>query len=148
MRTIELRKPITEEQQQELSDVLDRASKALAIIETYDQARVDRLCQAVADSTVQGSLSGPLAELPADLRSGVTAKLVSLPASIELISLRDLAWDMGNLVHRHPLNLIALEALAAARHVGAGICVGTGNISPRLEAAARAERVRFRIIDG
>ena len=48
MRTIELRKPITEEQQQELSDVLDRASKALAIIETYDQARVDRLCQAVA----------------------------------------------------------------------------------------------------
>src|SRR5437868_8148068 len=48
MRTIELRKPITEKQQQELSDVLDRASKALAIIETYDQARVDRLCQAVA----------------------------------------------------------------------------------------------------
>src|SRR5256714_10546430 len=48
MRTIELRKPITEEQQQELSDVLDRASKALAIIEPYDQARVDRLCQAVA----------------------------------------------------------------------------------------------------
>ena len=107
-----------------------------------------RLCQAVADSTVQGSLSGPLAELPADLRSGVTAKLVALPASIGLTSLRDLAWDMGNLVHRHPLNLIALEALAAARHVGAGICVGTGNTSPRLEAAARAERLRFRVIDG
>jgi hypothetical protein len=106
-----------------------------------------RLCQAVADSTVQGALSGPLAELPADLRSGVTAKLVVLPASIGLVSLRELAWDMGNLVHRHPLNLIALEALAAARHVGAAICVGTGNVSPRLEAAALAEQVRFRVID-
>jgi len=106
-----------------------------------------RLCQAVADSTVQGSLSGPLAELPEDLRSGVTARLVALPASIGLTSLRELAWDMGNLVHRHPLNLVALEALAAARYVGAGICVGRGNVSPRLQAAARAENVRFRVID-
>jgi sulfoacetaldehyde dehydrogenase len=41
-------KDITEEQQQELELALERARKALAIIETYDQARVDRLCQAVA----------------------------------------------------------------------------------------------------
>src|SRR5208283_2299112 len=36
------------EQKQELDMVFERARKALAIIETYDQARVDRLCQAVA----------------------------------------------------------------------------------------------------
>ncbi|CAD5375124.1 NAD-dependent aldehyde dehydrogenases [Rubrivivax sp. A210] len=40
--------PITAEQQEELDMVFERARKALAIIETYDQARVDRLCQAVA----------------------------------------------------------------------------------------------------
>ena len=45
---IETRRPITPEQQQELDEVFERAQKALAIIETYDQARVDRLCQAVA----------------------------------------------------------------------------------------------------
>jgi sulfoacetaldehyde dehydrogenase len=39
---------ITIEQQQELDTAFGRAQKALAIIETYDQARVDRLCQAVA----------------------------------------------------------------------------------------------------
>ena len=44
----EVKKGITEEQQQELDEVFARAHKALAIIETYDQARVDRLCQAVA----------------------------------------------------------------------------------------------------
>ena len=48
MSAIETQKPITEEQRQELDDVLARARKALAIISTYDQARVDRLCRAVA----------------------------------------------------------------------------------------------------
>ena len=41
-------KPISDDQRQELDDAFARARKALAIIETYDQARVDRLCQAVA----------------------------------------------------------------------------------------------------
>ena len=48
MAATEIKKAITEEQQQELDEVFARAAKALAIIETYDQARVDRLCQAVA----------------------------------------------------------------------------------------------------
>lgn len=39
---------INAEQQAELDGAFERARKALAIIETYDQARVDRLCQAVA----------------------------------------------------------------------------------------------------
>jgi len=46
--TAEVKKSITPEQQQELDAAFERARKALAIIETYDQARVDRLCQAVA----------------------------------------------------------------------------------------------------
>lgn len=41
-------KTLTEEQQQELDLAFEKAKKALAIIETYDQERVDRLCQAVA----------------------------------------------------------------------------------------------------
>src|SRR5256884_3892951 len=45
---IDTRKSINDEQQQELDQAFERARKALAVIETYDQARVDRLCQAVA----------------------------------------------------------------------------------------------------
>ena len=48
MAATETKKPVTAEQQQELDAALRRAGKALAVIETYDQARVDRLCQAVA----------------------------------------------------------------------------------------------------
>jgi sulfoacetaldehyde dehydrogenase len=41
-------KELTEEQRQELEAILERARVAAAVIATYDQARVDRLCQAVA----------------------------------------------------------------------------------------------------
>jgi sulfoacetaldehyde dehydrogenase len=41
-------KELSPEQQQELEETLGRARTALAVIATYDQARVDRLCQAVA----------------------------------------------------------------------------------------------------
>lgn len=40
-------KPITEEQKQEIREMLGKARAAMAAIESYDQARVDRLCQAV-----------------------------------------------------------------------------------------------------
>ncbi|MCX7779457.1 MAG: aldehyde dehydrogenase family protein [Negativicutes bacterium] len=39
---------LTKEQQAELDAAFEKAQKALKIIESYDQARVDRLCQAVA----------------------------------------------------------------------------------------------------
>ena len=42
------RKEITQEQQQELDVAFERAREALAVIETYSQDRVDRLCRAVA----------------------------------------------------------------------------------------------------
>jgi sulfoacetaldehyde dehydrogenase len=42
------RKEMTPEQIQELDDLFARAREAQKVIETYDQARVDRLCQAVA----------------------------------------------------------------------------------------------------
>jgi sulfoacetaldehyde dehydrogenase len=45
---IDTKKGIDDEQQQELDHAFEHAREALAVIETYDQARVDRLCQAVA----------------------------------------------------------------------------------------------------
>ena len=40
-------KPITEEQKQEIQQMLGKARAAMSAIEDYDQKRVDRLCQAV-----------------------------------------------------------------------------------------------------
>jgi sulfoacetaldehyde dehydrogenase len=48
MTTTQRKNELSADQQQELDDAFARARAALTIIETYDQKRVDRLCQAVA----------------------------------------------------------------------------------------------------
>ena len=69
----------------------------------------------------------------------VIASVVELPPTIDLVSLRTLGWPMGQLVHGGAhLNLLSLEALAAARHLNAEICLAeTDNNEPLMDAAPR-----------
>jgi sulfoacetaldehyde dehydrogenase len=57
------KKGLTAKQEQELDCVLERARRALAIIETYNQAQVDRLCQAVAWSVSNKKCFARLVEM-------------------------------------------------------------------------------------
>ncbi|MCU1351291.1 MAG: hypothetical protein JWM05_500 [Acidimicrobiales bacterium] len=102
-----------------------------------------RLCQAaLASRSRAGVLSLPFADLPADLRSQARAALLELPAEIELLSLRRLGPVIGRLRERHRLNLLGMEALAAAITLGADVYLSAP--SPRLQAALTAEGCRFR----
>ncbi|MFC8683440.1 aldehyde dehydrogenase family protein [Microbacterium ureisolvens] len=56
-------KPLSPEQERELDEVFARARAALAVIETYDQARVDRLIQAVAWAVANRSTFHRLVEM-------------------------------------------------------------------------------------
>jgi acyl-CoA reductase-like NAD-dependent aldehyde dehydrogenase len=48
MVATETTKPLTDEQGQELDAAFERAKRALAVVESYSQEKVDRLCRAVA----------------------------------------------------------------------------------------------------
>ena len=97
-----------------------------------------RLCRALAGRRVTGRLSRALLEAPPDAAEAVLASVVELPATIGLVSLRELGWPMGRMVHDHRLNVMALEALCAARRIGGAICVDEKNESPALVGAAAA----------
>lgn len=101
-----------------------------------------RLCSALHDPDLAGSLSGPIASLPSELRAGVIRRVVALPATIRLISMRDLAWSASGLGRRYGLNLLAAEALGAAVETGGAIATAAPNLPPRLLDAARRENVR------
>ncbi len=101
-----------------------------------------RLCSALHDPEVVGSLSGPVAALPHDLRAGVIERVITLPPSIGLVSMRGLAWPAAGLGRRHGLNLLAAEALGAAVEAGAAIATAAPNLPPRLVEAAALEHVR------
>lgn len=97
-----------------------------------------RLCQAVLGASDRvGVLSAPFAALPPATRERALQGLLELPDSIGLFSLRDLGPLIGQLRLRHELNILGMEALAAATRLDAEVFLSAS--SPRLEAALRAE---------
>jgi len=107
-----------------------------------------RLCRALADATVTGSLSRSLGDVGPDLARRAVASTIDLPDDVELISLRELGWPMAtHLAEGHRLNLLSLEALAAAAAGGATICLGATDRNPPLQAAASRLGIEVRLID-
>ena len=103
-----------------------------------------RLCQAVLGASDRtGALSGPFAALPPEARDRATRGLLELPDSIGLLSLRELGPLIGQLRQRYELNILGVEALAAATRLGAQVFLSAS--SPRLEAALRAEGHRVTV---
>ena len=110
-----------------------------------------RLCSSFADPTVVGRLSGPVASLPEVMQAHFRAQVVALPASIEVLSLRDMAWPMALLQTRHraggrSLSAAMVEALAAAHRLGQAIAVSRNDVGPNLQAAAEADGVAFHVL--
>lgn len=105
-----------------------------------------RLCQAVRSPTIVGALSAPIERLDVDHRDLVLDLVGSLPEEIHVAPLRTLAPLMAELVQRHPLNLVALEALAAARAPRTCLVLDRANAGPRLLDACRAEGIEVRLV--
>ena len=130
-----------------LSKVLrGRRPKALAGAELYTTGYwYVRLCQAVLGAAERtGVLSAPFAELPAELRERALEALIELPPQIGLASLRDLAPRIGILRQQHDLNILGMEALAAADQLGATVMLSAA--SPRLQASLTAEGLTSKVL--
>ncbi len=108
-----------------------------------------RLCRALADEKVVGSISRQLGAVDDAVASAVLGTVIDLPDTIELVSLRRLSWPMGELVHSGArLNLLSLEALAAAQHLSAEVCLAEVDDNTPLRSAAAAFEVTVRTISG
>jgi hypothetical protein len=106
-----------------------------------------RLCRAVAVPSVTGSLSRLLGGATAEASAAAMRAITELPEHVGLLSLRELAWPMARLLDDGVrLNLMSLEALAAAERVGADLCMATVGENPQLMAAAGSRGVRVRLI--
>jgi hypothetical protein len=101
-----------------------------------------RLCSALRSPAITGSLSGPIAILPDDLRSQVLEQVAALPGDVQLLSLREVSWSAAGYASRYGLNLLAAEAIASAVLTGSAIATALGNLPPRLAAAAQGEGVK------
>ncbi len=107
-----------------------------------------RLCSSLAEPGPAGRLSAPVAHLPEHVQARFRSQLTALPDGIEVLSMRELAWSMAELQHRHRsqgrgMSAAMVEALAAAERLNAGIAVSKLDIGPNLRASAEADGVAF-----
>ena len=107
-----------------------------------------RLCRSLGDRSVSGVFSRALGRAEPTVATGAIEAVTRLPDSIELVSLRELAWPMARLVNDGVrLNLMSLEALAAAEYLEAELCLAIADENPSLLAAARARSASVRLLD-
>ncbi len=106
-----------------------------------------RLCRALADQSITGSMSRSLGQVDSRIASAAVRAVIELPDTIGLVSLRSLGWPMASLIADGiRLNLLSLEALAAAEMLDAEICLAEADKNPTLLEAAERRGVSVRLV--
>ncbi len=106
-----------------------------------------RLARALTASRVEGAMSGALGDVDQEVSRSVIEAMSELPDDVQLVSLRTLAGPMARLVADGVrLNLLSLEALAAAEHLDAEICLAEEDLNEPLVAAAIDRDVAIRVV--
>ena len=129
-----------------LRDLLaDEVSNPLArLLATRQPATTNlyyhRLCRSVV-SARGGQLTG---SWPIERRRPLGRALVTLPDGIEIVPLRTLAFRMAELADQHRLSTLGAEAVAAALHLEAPLCVWEGDDGPGIRTAARTAGAEYR----
>ena len=127
-----------------LSD--DMSASLVDILAEHEPATTNlyylRLCKSVVTAR-GGRLTG---SWPAEQRQALGRTLTALPATIEVVPLRTLAFPMAQLAHRHPLSSLGAEAVAAAIHLEAPLCVWDCDDGPAIRTAANAAGTDYRVL--
>ena len=124
----------------------DRSSDLDQLLAHHEPATTNlflyRLCRSVV-SARGGALTG---SWDADQRRELGRRLVTLPDHIEVVPIRLLAHRMAQLADDHRLSTLGAEAVAAAEHLHAPLCVWEGDDGPGIRAAAAASGADYRTI--
>ena len=80
-------------------------------------------------------------------RLALARALLASAGDVDIVPLRSLAFRMAELADAHQLSALAAEAVAAAEHLDSPICVWSGDVGSRMQAAADAVGVDYVIVD-
>ena len=101
-----------------------------------------RLCKSVV-SAAGGALTGAWS---AEQRRALGAQLVALPATVEVVPMRALAFRMAELADDYRVSNLGAEAIAASEHLNAPLCVWSGDDGPAIRDAMEALGQDYRTI--
>jgi len=101
-----------------------------------------RLCKSVV-SAAGGALTGTW---NAEQRRALGSRLVALPADVEVVPMRTLAYRMAELAGVYRVSTLGAEAIAAAENLDAPLCVWSGDDGPRIRGAMEELGQNYRTV--
>ena len=102
-----------------------------------------RLSRSLVSAT-GGALTG---SWPEAARRSLARRLVMLGDDVEIVPMRSIAFRMAELAERYRLSTLGSEAVAAAEHLEAPLCVWSGDDGPRIRSAMASIGADYRLID-
>jgi hypothetical protein len=131
-----------------LRDLLaqDVSADLAQVLQTYEPATTNlylyRLCRSVV-SARGGPLTG---SWTAEQRRELGRSLLTLPDTVQVIPLRLLAYRMAEIAETQRVSTLGAEAVAAAEHLAAVLCVWEGDDGPGIRAAVAAVGAQYQTI--
>jgi hypothetical protein len=101
-----------------------------------------RLCKSVVAAR-GGTLTGSWSP---ERRRELGRRLLELPEQILIVPMRLIGYRMAELAQNQWLSALGSEAVAAAEHLGASLCVWDGDDGPGIREAARMVGVAYQSI--
>jgi len=101
-----------------------------------------RLCKSVV-SAAGGALTGAWSP---EQRRALGSQLLTLPTIVEIVPIRMLAYRMAELADSYRVSTLGAEAVAAAEHLDAPLCVWSGDDGPAIRSAMAALSQDYRTI--
>jgi hypothetical protein len=101
-----------------------------------------RLCKSVV-SAAGGALTGAWST---EQRRALGSRLLALPADVEVVPMRALAYRMAELADEYRVSTLGAEAIAAAENLNAPLCVWSGDDGPGIRGAMEAVGREYRTI--
>jgi hypothetical protein len=98
-----------------------------------------RLCKSVV-SARGGALTGSWSP---ERRRALGERLIALPTGIEVVPIRSLAYRMAEVADAYRVSTLGAEAVAAAEHLSAPLCVWEGDDGAGIRAAVAALGGRY-----
>jgi hypothetical protein len=101
-----------------------------------------RLCKSVIAAR-GGKLTGGWS---IERRRDLGRRLLELPSTVLILPIRHIGYRVSEVAGTHRVSTLGAEALAAAEHLGATLCVWDGDDGPAIREAARTISVTYRTI--
>lgn len=76
-------------------------------------------------------------------RRALGRELVTIRTDIGIVPFADMAWQVAERRTEHALSTLSCKALVAGNHLGAQICVWSGDHGPNLRAECQQHNVAY-----